>query len=621
MSNQLIARVAIESPLPQLDRLFDYLVADEILDSIAVGQRVRVTFGRSKAKLSGLVVELSQESEHAGRLSKVDEIVSATRVLKPSIYELCRQIADRQCTAISDVLRLAIPNRSVAVEKKWLAENSNEANAQPDQSKPSRRVFKITEIVQPICDPTPLWISKLCTAALDSLQAGQSAIICVPDLSDIRLVQEHLELLTSEQVSLHSELKGSQTYAAFLRCLEPKPVIVIGNRNALFAPVHNLGLISLWDDGDHSHIQQQSPYIHSRDIALMRQSIEKCSIQFSAHVRSAEVARLVSIGYLDDTTENFVPPKVATSDSNTRLDTAAWLAIREASQAGPVLVQVAAKGTSTSLFCAKCTARASCLDCNGPLWVNDQNQNSCRWCNRISLDVKCLDCGSSVLRQGRAGATRTSAEIGKMFPGVKILTSSGSDRLHKVDSKPKVVVATPGAEPIATGGYRAVVVLDGDQLLRRDTMRATEDAVRAWSNAIALLGAAGRALIVGISGKLATDLSLWNQGAISQREYDSRVELDLPPAIRVATITSDRARLEECSAALAEIADAELYGPSQRGADLRLLIKFSYRSGAKIAEALKVLVLSSSTGGAVQNAKSGRAQRALKIKIDDPEVI
>ena len=606
--------------MPQLDRLFDYAVASDLAESIAVGQRVRVSFGRSKSKLTGYVVEISDQSEHVGTLSVIDELVSTAKVLKPAIYELCRQISDRQCTAISDVLRLAIPNRSVAIEKKWLADtgNSSQQEAVPGLT---LRVSRTSEIVQPICDPSPLWVSTICASAIETLQAGHSVIICVPDMADIREIQEQLEKYTSEFVSFHSELKGSQTYAAFLRCLEAKPVVVIGNRNALFAPVHNLGLISLWDDGDHSHIQQQSPYIHSRDIALIRQSIEKCSIQFKAHVRSAEIARLLNIGYLEDISVNFAPPKVASSDSSERLDTAAWLAIREASKLGPVLVQVATRGISTSLFCTSCLSRASCLDCNGPLWVNDQNQNSCRWCNRISLDVKCKECGNTAFKQGRAGATRTSAEIGKMFPGVKILTSSGTERLHKVDSKPKVVVATPGAEPIASGGYRAVVILDGDQLLRRDTLRATEDAVRAWSNAIALLGPAGRALIVGLSGKLATDLSLWNQASIAQRELDSRTELDLPPAVRVATITSDRARLDECSAALSGIADAEVYGPSPRGADLRLLVKFSYRSGVKIAEALKVLVLSSSAGGSIQNAKSGRAQRALKIKIDDPEVI
>lgn len=621
MSNQLIARIAIESPLPQLDRLFDYVVEGELVDTISVGQRVRVSFGRSKAKLSGFVVELTDKSDHAGSLSNVDELVSSASVLKPSVYELCRQIADRQCTAISDVLRLAIPNRSVAIEKKWLADQANKIADQSSGEKSNKNDAKLTEIIQPICDPEPLWVSKVCAAALETLQFGQSAIICVPDLADIHIVQEHLEQQTEAHVALHSEQKGSQSYAAFLRCLEPKPVIVVGNRNALFAPVHNLGLISLWDDGDHSHIQQQSPYIHSREIALMRQSIEQCSIRFSAHVRSAEVARLVRIGYLTDITQSFAPPKVAISDSGSRLDTAAWIAIREASQSGPVLVQVAAKGISTSLFCTRCSNRASCLDCNGPLWVNEHNQNSCRWCNRISLDAKCDECGNSAFRQGRAGASRTSTEIGKMFPGVKILTSSGRERLEKVDSKPKVVVATPGAEPIASGGYRAVVILDGDQLLRRDTMRATEDAVRAWSNAIALLGKAGRALIVGLSGRLATEFSLWNQSAIAEHEFESRVELNLPPAVRVATITADRARLEECAAALAEIDDAEIYGPSQRGTDLRLLIKFSYRSGVKMAEALKVLVLAASTGGAIQNAKSGRSQRALKIKIDDPEVI
>jgi hypothetical protein len=57
-----VARVAIDSPLPQLDRLFDYQVAEPISESIRVGARVRVPFGRGASLSDGYVIELVEKS-------------------------------------------------------------------------------------------------------------------------------------------------------------------------------------------------------------------------------------------------------------------------------------------------------------------------------------------------------------------------------------------------------------------------------------------------------------------------------------------------------------------------------------------------------------------------------
>ena len=53
------------------------------------------------------------------------------------------------------------------------------------------------------------------------------------------------------------------------------------------------------------------------------------------------------------------------------------------------------------------------------------------------------------------------------------------------------MVATPGAEPVAEGGYAAVVLLDTWMLLARADLRAAEEALRRWSNAVGA-GPAGR---------------------------------------------------------------------------------------------------------------------------------
>src|SRR6185436_6072340 len=52
--------------------------------------------------------------------------------------------------------------------------------------------------------------------------------------------------------------------------------------------------------------------------------------------------------------------------------------------------------------------------------------------------------------------------------------------------EPALVVATRGAEPIAAGGYRAVLLLDGERMLLRESLRVAEDCLRWWSNAAAL---------------------------------------------------------------------------------------------------------------------------------------
>lgn len=625
MSNRIVASIAIESPLPQLDRLFDYEVAQELAGEIKVGQRVSVPFGNSKTKLAGYVVNLSANSDFAGKLTRLTEVLSPASVLSESVYRTCRAVADRQATAIGDVIRMAVPKRSVAVEKKWLAEQTEAKSAKTAVAASpvvKAEAIKTTAIVRPVTDSVSSWARHVATKAIEAWQLGQSVIVCLPDYRDLAALNDWLANQSIDVVLFDNDTKASVQYSAFLSCLDARPRVILGNRSALLAPAHNLGLIILWDDGDSSHMQQQSPYIHSRELAMIRQSVEQCSLHIAAHSRTAEVQRLIDIDYLVDQTIAFPIPKVAFTESTQRLDSTAWQAIREAAKVGPVLVQVARRGFSTALYCSACSKRANCRTCAGPIWVNDHNQNACRWCNRISTDITCGDCGGRKFKQGRAGAARTVAELGRMFPGVKILESTAEQRLTRVNSKPQVVVATPGAEPYADGGYLAAVILDCDAQLTKDSLRATEDAIRTWSNAIAMLAPNGRAVLVGLAGNLGQQLALWNHQQLAIDELASRREIQFPPACRVVSIESDSDRIASVSESLSQFVGAEVFGPTSDSSGLqRLLVKFPYSIGSALASHLKALALANNIGGSRTNAKSGRQQRALRIKMDDPEVI
>jgi len=620
----MIARVVINSPLPQLDHLFDYSIPPELLPEVHPGVRVRVTFGRTKTLLEAFVIETVTESQFAGKLSEISEVISRAQVLDSGVYKLVRAVADRQAATASDVLRLAIPDRSVAVEKKWLETQTLQVH-----SRAKDNGLRYTEIANPVTMSTqPAWVSRLIEVTLKQFEDGFSSIIVVPDFRDQAILATHFSKTSAAAhvVDYSTASPKSSRYDNFLKCLSSEVAIVIGSRSAIYAPVRNLGLIAVWDDGDHSHQEPNSPYSHTREVALIRQSLSNCDLLFLGHSRSTEVQRLVSIKFLKDVSEPFSLPKIANSDSDIRVDSLAWNAIRNGLQTGAVLVQVASRGNSISAFCGECQRRAECRHCHGPLWVNEQNHVVCRWCNAVNLDNRCGACSSIKLKFGGAGASRTVAEFGRAFPGVRVIEATGVDQTHQLDVGKFIVVSTPGAEPRVVGGYSAVVLLDANRALNRDSLRATEDAVRQWSNAIALGNEASKNVLVGVAGVLASKFSLWSQVDIAEHELSSRLELRFPPAIRLASIGSSKDLIQKLISDLAEMSDYEILGPipiNERGIEKewRVLIKYEYSEGSALSAALKAIALKLSSGQQRFSVKSGRPVRPIRIKMDDVEVI
>ena len=69
---------------------------------------------------------------------------------------------------------------------------------------------------------------------------------------------------------LVAETGPAARYRAFLAALRGDIQVVIGNRAAAFAPVRDLGLVALWDDGDDLLSEQRAPYPHAREVLALR---------------------------------------------------------------------------------------------------------------------------------------------------------------------------------------------------------------------------------------------------------------------------------------------------------------------------------------------------------------
>ena len=639
-----IARVLPMLTVPHLDREFDYLVTPEQSDDAQPGVRVRVRFhGRL---VDAFVLERRSETDHEGKLGWLDRVISAEPVLTPDIRRLADAVAARYAGTRADVLRLAIPPRHAKVERETpTAPTITELDRLPapdpagwaEYGRGAQFLTALAEgraaraVWQAL--PGEQWTERIAEAAAATLSGGRSALVIVPDQRDIDAVHAAAVAHCGADgvVALSAGLGPAARYRRWLTVLRGTARLVIGTRSAVFAPLANLGLVMVWDDGDDTLAEPRAPYPHTREVAMLRAHQLRCAAVIGGYARTAEAQALVRSGWAHDlvaarpVVRARAPRVVALDDGGfeqerdpaartARLPSLALRAARSALQAdAPVLVQVPRRGYVPSLACAKCRTVARCRHCTGPLSLTGSQAESggvavCRWCGRADTALRCARCGSDSVRAVVVGARRTAEELGRAFPGTSVITSSGESMVSDIAGGAALVVATPGAEPAAPHGYGAALLLDSWALLGRQDLRAAEDTLRRWLAASALVRPRVDGGVVAVVAEAAIPtvqaLIRWDPVGHADSELAGRAEVALPPCVHLAALdgTTEAVAALLAAAGLPELgeATADILGPVdlppgvrrpagiEPGVEvIRMLVRVDRDDGLALAAALR----------------------------------
>ncbi|WLP92942.1 primosomal protein N' [Gordonia sp. NB41Y] len=551
--------------LTHLDRPFDYLVDAEQDESAVPGVRVRVRF--SGRLVDGFLLDRVDHSDHKGRLGWLDRVVSAEPVLSTELAGVCRAVADRYAGTMSDVLRLAVPPRHARTEAQPTPEPTTDIVV-PDRSA-WQRYRAGASFLESLTSGHPRavwqalpgedWPQRLADLAAITAAAGRGVVIVVPDQRDLDRLSAACEPLLGDRcVTLSAGLGPTARYRRWLSVRRGAADVVLGTRSAIFAPVHDLGLIVVFDDGDDSLNEPRAPYPHPREVAVLRAHHQQAALVIGGFARTTEAQSLVASGWAHDLVadrplvRDRMPAVEAISDEDVRIardplartariPATAFDAARKAVAAdAPVLFSVPRRGYIPSLACAKCRSHARCRACHGPLQMDADGGLTCRWCGRHEARFRCPECGATTIRALTLGARRTAEELGRAFAGVPVVTSGGSTIVDVLEPGARVVVATPGAEPEAPGGYGAAVVLDTWAQLDRADLRADEDTVRRWMAIGARVrprGDGGRLIIVADAGLTPVQAVIrWDPVGFAAAELDHRGELGFPPAVTMASV-------------------------------------------------------------------------------------
>jgi primosomal protein N' (replication factor Y) len=519
-----VARLWVDTGLSHLEPTYDYLVPESLDDKISIGVKVIVDFaGR---RVDAYVIERVQGS-NVGNLKFIEKVASPVPLLTAEVMVLVGAVARRWGCLPSEILSAAIPPRIVSVEKQ--VHGPLLAGQVTENKHPSHSYYLFTP-------------GEDAFATIASWVQGRASkggvLVVLPELREVLSLAKELTDLEVDFTLLDASLPRSTRYANFLRVATGDATIVIGTRSAIFAPVSNLQTMVVFREGSESHYEKRSPGWNVRDVAIIRSQLAAIDLTFAGFAPSSELSLLIA------------SQAIALKGKRAKVDATSYpqlqgellpdrifTPIRSALKRGSVLFLVPRKGYSQAISCASCRNIALC-ECGGRIYFGGPEKGYiCSLCNLTTHEWSCKWCKKSSAHLLGRGNLRYAHEIGRAFPGFPVISSDATNVVQQIEDQHSIVLATAGMAPVVSGGYQAVVVLDGDNLFSQLDLRAQERAREAIMQSVSLLSSNGKALVViDNSHPIVAALSRWNLSPLLAREIREREQTQLPPLVHAIVL-------------------------------------------------------------------------------------
>ena len=586
--NLPVASVLVDTPVSSLEGIYDYLVPEIFDESAVTGTKVLVEFGAGKAE--GLVVGRKDKSDQTQKLKSILDLTSPSGMVSETVISHIEMVRNRFGGSFWAVLNSAVPSR-VAKEEKLIKSDASINEASSFDSPGLRELIGRADFGQLLSKQRLKWGINFPIATdpnwflleIVKLRAQVSQILLiVPDEKDVSTLSAVLANHFGDQfIELGSHLSKSLRYRNFLKTRYMTPKVIISTRSGAFAPLEKNATVIVLSDLDSSHYELHSPGWNTRDVTLLRDHFT--SLIFISPSHSLEIARLIEIGWLEKklykqkNTQRFL----TNENGNSYVSS-----IKKGISNGNVLVSVSEKGYANLFLCSKCRNTANC-ECGGKLQIDGSKKiPKCYLCQTEYKNWKCSFCADNRPFVIAKGIERTAEEIGRAIPKIAILVSSGNKQISSVPSGRHIVVSTAGSEP--NGVYSSVVMLDGEKIFNRPSLRAEELAKFHW---FSLLSKASNSAEIFVSlpnhHPSVQCLLRGDSLANAASELSSRDKAKLPPFYRVAVVIGDKPEISKFAENLRNDKTYEITGPITIDSyQSKLLIRVKLTEGSLLVDLL-----------------------------------
>lgn len=456
-TESLIALVAVNDAARAYDKAYTYLLPEEL--GGAPGCRVMVPFGRRNTLREGLILKLGRGSP--SRLKTVEQVLDESPVLTEELLELMIWLKSFTfCTyfdAFKTVASGGVPAHSKRKTKAMTEIEALSLESPPEASEcfsQGLRELVLSSEQQEVYDGLRALMDRgeaggaLLRGVTGSgktavfiklieytLLKGKGAIMLLPEIAlTPQMTKQFKELFGSLVEVVHSGLTATQRRVAYHRVQHGYCRVVIGTRSGVFAPVNDLGLIIMDEEGERSYKSDSSPRYHARDVAKMRCGRHGCLLLMASATPSIESYYYASSGRyrlftLDKRYSQTALPEVSIVDMAESGDGSSFsYRLREEllwnlEQGQQSILLLNRRGYRTYISCPKCRATVECPNCSVSLTYHQVGQKlMCHYCGYTSgLMTACPACGYDKLKQCGVGTQRIEDELSELFPEARVL--------------------------------------------------------------------------------------------------------------------------------------------------------------------------------------------------------
>lgn len=270
---------------------------------------------------------------------------------------------------------------------------------------------------------------------------GRSVIVLTPEISlTSQLAQSFQHVFGNRVVVVHSGLTPKARQVVWLKILRSlEPVIVLGPRSALFAPVSNVGLIVVDESHEPAYKQEQAPHYHAVRVASQLAHLHEATLilgsatpsitdYFIAQQKHKPILRMTRPARASEqsvvTTETVDLKDRDNFSRSQYLSDKLIAAVKESMHKGEQsLLYLNRRGTARVILCHDCGWQAHCPHCDLPLtYHHDLHQLQCHTCGyRQGTPTSCPECGNTEIIFKVVGTKAIEEEVGRLFPEARVM--------------------------------------------------------------------------------------------------------------------------------------------------------------------------------------------------------
>ena len=272
----------------------------------------------------------------------------------------------------------------------------------------------------------------------DVINNGKDVIVLVPEISLTPQTLSIFHTRYGEKVAvIHSGLSLGERNDEYKRIDSGLAKIVVGTRSAVFAPVHNLGLIVMDEEQEQTYKSERTPRYNAKDVARFRVAYNKAYFLMTSATPSIEsYSNAVNGKYLLTTVNNRYGnaklPRVITVDMKKEMKLGNKSPIssilldhltQTIDNGKQAILLLNRRGYNTFIACNECGHVITCPNCSISLTYHSYNNRLvCHYCGYSKqLDNICTSCGSDAVRYSGFGTQRIEEELQALLPNARIL--------------------------------------------------------------------------------------------------------------------------------------------------------------------------------------------------------